>query len=179
MGRAEELFQAWLDEVGFGQDPDMAGTATRFTEMFREFAPRPIEPLLDSFTIVPVTTPPDAPTTAVAVRSMPFYAFCAHHLVPFFGHASVAYQPDRALAGFGSVARVIQHYARRPTLQEHLADNVANALVGKLAPKGLVVRLQARQMCMEMRGANMPGEVEVLAVRGQVDATLLDMARVG
>lgn len=177
MGRAEDLFQAWLDEVGFGCDPDMAGTATRFTEMFREFAPKPIEPLLESFTIVPVTSSSDAP--AVSVRSMPFYAFCAHHLVPFFGHASVAYAPDRSLAGFGSIARVVQHFARRPTLQEHLANNVADALAGKLAPKGLVVRLHARQMCMEMRGANVPGEVEVLAVRGQVDAALLDMARVG
>jgi GTP cyclohydrolase IA len=178
MGRAEELFQAWLDEVGFGEDPEMAATAHRFTEMFHEFAPRPIEPLLESFTLVAVTSPPGAPTTPVSVRSMPFYAFCAHHLVPFFGHASVAYVPDRTLAGFGSIARVVQHFAQRPTLQEHLAENVANALYGKLAPKGLVVRLHARQMCMEMRGAKVPGEVEVLAVRGTVDASLLDMARV-
>lgn len=176
MGRAEELFQAWLDEVDLSGELEMEGTAVRFTEMFREFAPKPIEPLLATFTRVPVSGSSAAP--AVSVRSMPFYAFCAHHLVPFFGHASVAYLPSADLAGFGGIAKVVQHFARRPTLQEHLANNVADVLVDLLHPKGLVVRLEARQMCMEMRGARMHGEVEVLAVRGDVDAVLLDMARV-
>lgn len=176
MGRAEELFQAWLEEVGLAGEPEMDGTAVRFTEMFREFAPRPIEPLLAQFTLVPATGAHAAP--AVSVRSMPFYAFCAHHLVPFFGHASVAYLPNVDLAGFGSIAKVVQHFARRPTLQEYLANHVADVLFDRLKPKGLVVRLEARQMCMEMRGARMHGEVEVLAVRGVVDAVLLDMARV-
>lgn len=173
MGRAEELFQAWLAEVGLVGDPEMEGTAARFTEMFREFAPRALDA---NFTLVPVL--PGVPAPAVSVRSMPFYAFCAHHLVPFFGHASVSYLPERDLAGFGSIAKVVQHFAKRPTLQERLADHVADALFDQLKPKGLVVRLQARQMCMEMRGARVHGEVEVLAVRGSVDAVLLDMARV-
>lgn len=178
MGRAEELFQAWLDEVGFGEDPEMKQTASRFTEMFREFAPRPVEPLLASFTIVPSVRAQGVPAAPVAVRAMPFYAFCAHHLVPFFGKASVAYLPDERLAGFGSIARVLQHFARRPTLQEHLAEQVADTLQGVLAPRGLVVRLEARQMCMEMRGANVPGEVEVVASRGAVEDRLLAMARI-
>ncbi len=174
MGRAEELFQAWLDELGLVGDPEMAQTASRFTEMFSEFVPTSEQALIDSFTLVPAT----ASSTPVAVRSMPFHSFCAHHLVPFFGHASVAYLPGEKLAGFGSIAKVVQHFAKRPQLQERLADQVATVLWDVLQPRGLVVRLVARQMCMEMRGARVHGEVEVLAERGAVDAHLRDMARV-
>jgi GTP cyclohydrolase I len=177
MDKAKQLFQAWLDELGFVGDPEMATTAARFTEMFAEFVPKG-DNVLDGFTIVPVMTSPDVQATPVAVRSMPFHSFCAHHLVPFFGKASVAYLPDKKLAGFGSIAKVVQHYAKRPQLQERMADQVATDLWKALEPRALVVRLVARQMCMEMRGARVHGEVEVLAERGRVDAGLRDMARV-
>jgi GTP cyclohydrolase I len=178
MARADELFQAWLDELGFEGDPEMAQTAVRFSEMFAEFVPGNDDRVADGFTIVPVATTTTRGVTPVAIRSMPFHSFCAHHLVPFFGHASVAYVPDEKLAGFGSIAKVVQHYAKRPQLQERLADQVADVLWTVLEPKGLCVRLVARQMCMEMRGARVHGEVEVLAERGVVDAHLRDMARV-
>jgi GTP cyclohydrolase I len=178
MDRATQRFQEWLNELGLVGDPEMASTASRFTEMFAEFVPRPADALRESFTLVPVTNPPGTSTTPVAVRSMPFHSFCAHHLVPFFGKASVAYLPDRDLAGFGSIAKAVQHFARRPQLQERLADEVAEFLFQVLRPKALCVRLVARQMCMEMRGARVHGEVEVLAERGLVDAHLRDMARV-
>jgi GTP cyclohydrolase I len=178
MSRAAALFQEWLSELGFKGDPEMAETAVRFSEMFAEFVPRDDATIVEGFTLVPATAPPGQAATPVAVRSMPFHSFCAHHLVPFFGFASVAYLPDAQLAGFGSIAKVVQHYARRPQLQERLADQSADVLWSVLKPRGLVVRLSARQMCMEMRGARVHGEVEVLAVRGQVDAHLLDMARV-
>jgi GTP cyclohydrolase I len=178
MERAQELFQSWLDALGFVGDPEMAQTAQRFTEMFGEFVPRPDQDLLQGFTLVPVQSGGGGAPTPVAVRSMPFHSFCAHHLVPFFGWASVAYVPHEKLAGFGSIARVMQHFAKRPQLQERLANQMADVLCEALAPKGLVVRLVARQMCMEMRGARVHGNVEVLAVRGEVDAHLLDMARV-
>ena len=177
MSRAADLFQEWLSELGFVGDPEMAETATRFTEMFAEFVPRDESAVLHGFTLVPSTTPAGQ-ATPVAVRSMPFHSFCAHHLLPFFGYASVAYVPGATMAGFGSIAKVVQHFARRPQLQERLADQVADVLWRVLAPRGLVVRLSARQMCMEMCGARVHGEVEVLAVRGQADAHLLDMARV-
>lgn len=178
MDKAQQLFQAWLDELGFVGDPEMATTAHRFTEMFAEFVPKPDEALLEGFTLVPVTSPKGARPTPVAVRSMPFHSFCAHHLVPFFGKASVAYVPGEKLAGFGSIAKVVQHYAKRPQLQERLADQSADMLWKALQPRALVVRLEARQMCMEMRGARVHGNVEVLAERGEVDAQLRDMARV-
>lgn len=177
MGRAEELFQAWLDELGFVGDPEMRQTAQRFTEMFAGFVPGSDEGLAEGFTLVGVGTP-DFQPTPVAIRSMPFHSLCAHHLVPFFGNASVAYLPDQQLAGFGSIAKVVQHFARRPNLQERMAEQIAGVLVKALRPKALVVRLVARQLCMEMRGARVHGTVEALAVRGAVDAHLLDMARV-
>lgn len=177
MDDAKNLFQQWLDALGFTGDPEMASTAARFTEMFAEFRPVPDDALKQGFTLVPAMGPPDGPRTPVAVRAMPFHSFCAHHLVPFFGHASVAYLPDRQLAGFGGIARVVQHYAKRPTLQERLADQVASMLDDILSPRALVVRLVARQMCVEMRGARVPAEVEVFAIRGAVDDRLIDMTR--
>jgi len=175
MGRAEELFQAWLEGVGLAGEPEMDGTAVRFTEMFREFAPRPIEPLLAQFTLVRVTGTNPAP--AVSVRSMPFYAFAPTIWCRSSGTPR-GVPPERRSR------RVRQHREGRSALRP--APDPPG--VPRQSGRRRVVRtaeaeragrsLEARQMCMEMRGARMHGEVEVLAVRGAVDAVLLDMARV-
>jgi GTP cyclohydrolase I len=177
MGRAEDLFAAWLQELGFSGDPEMADTARRFTEMFAEFVPGDDSALGRGFTLVPATNSPNAVILPVAVRAMPFHSFCAHHLVPFFGTASVAYLPGRHLAGFGGIARIVQHFARRPQLQERLAEQIADTLWTILEPRSVIVRLEARQMCMEMRGARVHGEVEVLAMRGEDLPVLREMVR--
>jgi GTP cyclohydrolase I len=177
VGKAEDLFAAWLDELGFRGDPEMADTARRFTEMFAEFVPGDDSRLADGFTLVGATDAPNAVVLPIAIREMPFHSFCAHHLVPFFGRAHVAYLPGRHLAGFGSIARVVQHFAKRPQLQERLAEQVADTLWSILQPRSVIVRLEARQMCMEMRGAKVHGEVEVLAMRGEDLAVLREMVR--
>jgi GTP cyclohydrolase I len=169
-----DLLAAALDALGFGGDPEMADTAERFAELLREFRPTSEDELRASMVALPSSA---STRSSVAIRDMPFHSLCAHHLVPFWGTASVAYLPRRSLAGLGSIARVVQHYARRPQLQERLADQIADLLFETLAPEGLVVRLVARQMCMEMRGARSLGEVEVQAVRGEVDARLYELVR--
>jgi GTP cyclohydrolase I len=174
MGTAEALFAAWLDEVGFRGDPEMADTARRFTEMFREFVPTEDLAVRQGFTLVPA---PSGAVLPVAVRAMPFHSFCAHHLVPFFGTASVAYLPGEHLAGFGGIARIVQHFARRPQLQERLATQVADTVWEIVRPRAVLVRLEARQMCMEMRGAKVHGEVEVFAMRGEDVPMLREMVR--
>jgi GTP cyclohydrolase IA len=102
----------------------------------------------------------------VMVRDIPFYSLCVHHFVPFFGHAHVAFLPGETLLGISGVARVLEHFARRPQLQERLGSQVADRLEEVLAPRGVAVVLQARHLCMEMRGIRTPGRVETRVVRG-------------
>lgn len=163
MGAAETMDHC-LAELGLKGDPEMARTGERFTEFLSEYASTaPLRPL--SVFEVKGSGP-------VVVRGLPFHSLCAHHLLPFFGTADVAYLPDGRVVGLGGVPRLVEHHSRRPQLQERLAEQIADGLVEAIGPRALVVRLVARQMCVEMRGVRKPAEFEVLARRGTVDAEL-------
>lgn len=155
---AEDLFARYLKELGFEGDPEMAATPSYFTELMRSMVPGELEPmsLFDS-----------AGQGPVVVRDMPFYSLCAHHLLPFFGHASVVYTPGDRVAGFSSIARVVQHFSQRPQLQERLVEQIAESLWTGMAPRGVLVKLTARQLCMEMRGTRSHGSIDVFAGRGE------------
>jgi GTP cyclohydrolase I len=102
----------------------------------------------------------------VVVRELPFYSLCVHHFVPFFGTAYVAYLPGKRLIGLSGVARILEFYARRPQLQERLTAQVADHLVRLLEPRGVAVFMEARHLCMEMRGVRKTGCFETRALRG-------------
>jgi len=102
----------------------------------------------------------------VIVRDLPFYSLCVHHFVPFFGHAHVAYLPGRKLIGLSGVARVLEYYARRPQVQERLTAQVADHLMRLLRARGVAVVIEARHLCMEMRGVRKTGMFETRALRG-------------
>lgn len=102
----------------------------------------------------------------VMVRDIPFISTCAHHLIPFFGAADVAYVPGEALIGVGTPARVLHHFAKRPQLQERLGEQVATYITRSIAPRGVMVHMVGRHLCMETRGAQSPGYVETTATRG-------------
>ncbi len=110
----------------------------------------------------------------VLAARLPFHSMCAHHLLPFFGRASVAYLPGASIVGIGALPRLVDHHARRPTLQEDLAAGVADALERSLAARGVAVMLVARHLCMEMRGARKRARIETVLWRGafEGDATL-------
>lgn len=88
----------------------------------------------------------------VIQRNIPFYSMCEHHLLPFFGVATVAYIPDRKIIGLSKLARIVDWYARRPQNQERLTKQVMQKIESVLSPKGVGVSLTGRHMCMEMRG---------------------------
>lgn len=104
----------------------------------------------------------------VLVKDIPFYSMCEHHLVPFFGKAHVGYLPkDGKLTGLSKLARVVETVAKRPQLQERLTTTIADTLVEKLNPYGVIVVVEAEHMCMTMRGVKKPGSKTVTsAVRG-------------
>ena len=94
---------------------------------------------------------------SVEVNEIAFYSICAHHFLPFFGTAHVAYLPKDRVVGLSKLARVVEHYARRPQIQERLTEQVIELLESRLRPAGAMVVVQARHMCMEMRGVGQPG----------------------
>lgn len=159
----DEHIAAALRALGFDGDPEMAETAAKFTAVLEQFRPGPV-PALGAL--------PHRSTSRVALTDLPFHSLCAHHLLPFFGTCDLAFQPDGRIAGFGAFGRLLDALARRPQIQERLAEQLADAIFDQLRPRGVVVRLRARQMCVEMRGARQPGTYEVMAVRGE-DATSL------
>ncbi|MDQ6783543.1 MAG: GTP cyclohydrolase I FolE [Actinomycetota bacterium] len=106
----------------------------------------------------------------VMVTDIPLYSVCEHHLVPWLGQAHVGYIPneDGRVTGLSKLARLVEGYARRPQVQERLTSQVADAIEGVLAPRGVLVVVEAEHLCMSMRGVRKPGSRTVTsAVRGQ------------
>ena len=103
--------------------------------------------------------------TEVTVEGIAFTAWCEHHLLPFTGTAEVSYMPRGGrVAGLGGLARAVELAARRPTLQERLAHDVASAIDRALEPEWVEVRVRAMQLCLTARGARAVGaEVEAVA----------------
>ena len=94
----------------------------------------------------------------VAVRSISFHSICEHHLLPFFGTAHIVYRPHAGrVAGFGVFARLVARMAQRPQLQERLTEDIAREIEQGLGAEGVLVVLDARQLCMTMRGAHAHG----------------------
>ena len=109
----------------------------------------------------------------VMVRDIPFYSSCEHHLVPFHGKAHVAYIPQGRVTGLSKLARLIEGFARRPQMQERLTAQVADTLMDRLDPLGVMVVIEAEHLCMSMRGVRKPGSITVTsAVRGAWPPTL-------
>ncbi|MFA5105292.1 MAG: GTP cyclohydrolase I FolE [Candidatus Margulisiibacteriota bacterium] len=104
----------------------------------------------------------------IIVKDIPFYSMCEHHLVPFFGHAHIAYIPKKGhITGLSKLVRVLEVYAKRPQVQERLTTQIADALMNKIDPHGVLVIIEAEHLCMSMRGVRKPGSVTTTsAVRG-------------
>ena len=120
----------------------------------------------------------------VLEKEITFYSTCEHHLMPFYGKAHVAYIPDGRVLGLSKLARTVETFARRLQIQEQLTVQIADALMEHLAPKGVMVMIEAEHMCMTMRGIKKPGSRTVsIASRGvfegdmQLQNTFFQMIR--
>src|SRR5882672_2140944 len=89
----------------------------------------------------------------VLVRDIDFYSLCEHHLLPFFGKCHVAYIPDGKVVGLSKIPRLVEAYSRRLQVQERLTSQIADIILHKIKPLGVAVVMEARHLCMEMRGA--------------------------
>jgi GTP cyclohydrolase I len=145
-------------------DPNLAETDVRVAKMYLEMF-RGLEEGAEP----KVTTFPNEEgySHMVMEKQIPFYSMCAHHLVPFYGHAHIAYIPRERILGLSKFARILEFYAKRPQLQERLTEQVVTYLEEKLQPLGAMVVIEARHLCVEMRGVKKPGALTVTsALRG-------------
>jgi len=104
----------------------------------------------------------------ILLKGIPLYSVCEHHMVPFVGKAHVAYIPgNNRITGLSKIARVVDTLARRLQVQERLTTEIAEVLMRKLTPRGVLVVVEAEHLCMSMRGVKKPGITTVTsAVRG-------------
>jgi GTP cyclohydrolase I len=130
--------------------PELARTPRRLAEAFAEL----LTPEEFDFTTFPNT---ERYGELVRVRDIPLQSLCAHHLLPFVGRAHVAYLPGERIVGLSKLARLVDHFARRPQTQERLTTQVAAALEERLEPRGVGVVMEAEHQCMTLRGARAPG----------------------
>lgn len=157
--------EAILDHLGVDRrDPNLLDTPRRVAAMFLEMFHGLKEGAEPPVTVFPNE---EGYSAMVMERDIPFYSMCAHHLVPFYGHAHIAYIPGKHIVGLSKIPRVLEFYAKRPQIQERLTEQVADYLWNKLEPLGVMVVIEARHLCMEMRGVKKPGTLTVTsAIRG-------------
>ena len=93
----------------------------------------------------------------VLVKDIPFYSLCEHHLLPFFGQVHVGYLPKGKVVGLSKIPRLVEVFSHRLQIQEQLTNQVAEALNTALTPRGVGVVVEARHLCIEMRGVETPG----------------------
>jgi GTP cyclohydrolase I len=149
---------------GIGEDPSRPGlrqTPERCARMYAEiFSGLRVDP----HEVVRVLSS-DRHDEIVLVRDIPFYSVCEHHLLPFHGKAHVAYLPQAGrITGLSKIARLVDTLSRRPQMQERLAAEIADVLVERLTPRGVMVVLEAEHLCMTMRGVRKPGAVATTSV---------------
>lgn len=103
----------------------------------------------------------------VVLKDIEFYSFCEHHMLPFFGKASVAYLPNKKVVGISKLARLVDMFARRLQIQEQMTDQIANAIEENLKPNGVAVTITAKHFCMVMRGVSKQhSEMTTTSLRG-------------
>jgi GTP cyclohydrolase I len=149
-----------------GEDPDREGlrdtpnrVARAYAELFDGLREDPREHLRVGFEV--------GHDEMVILKDIPFYSVCEHHLMPFHGVAAVGYIPDGRVVGLSKLARMVDGYARRPQIQEHLTGQIADALMEVLQPDGVAVVIEAEHLCMTQRGVKKPGSRMVTsATRG-------------
>ncbi len=164
--RVEALVRELLEAIG--EDPARAGlletprrVAEMYVELFEGIEADPGEHLRVTFEA--------GHDEIVMVRDIPFASLCEHHLIPFVGHAHVAYLPgpEGRITGLSKLARLVEGYARRLQVQERMTTEIVEAMERELSSRGSIVVLEAEHFCMSMRGVKKAGATTVTsAVRG-------------
>jgi GTP cyclohydrolase IA len=158
--------------LGVGEDPDREGlretpqrVARMYEEMFAGLRQNAATVLRKSFT--------EKYDEMVLVKDIGFESMCEHHLLPFFGHAHVAYLPNGKIVGLSKLARAVEILSRRPQVQERMTEELADLVMKELDARGVGVILEASHTCMSIRGVRKPGAIcTTSAMRGAFQSNL-------
>ena len=155
LAAAERAAAEFLRALGIEVETEsMRGTPGRMARAYAElFTPRPFD----------LTTFPNEEgyDELVLARAIPVRSVCEHHLLPFVGVAHVGYLPGERILGLSKLARIVEHFARRPQVQERLTKQVADWLAEHLSPQGVGVVIEAEHSCMTLRGVQATGSTTV------------------
>ena len=149
---------------GIGEDPkkkDLQDTPKRVAEMYEEiFAGISAKPEEELEVILD-----QKHDEIVLLKGIPLYSVCEHHLLPFIGKAHVAYIPKNGrVTGLSKLSRVVDTLAKRLQVQERLTPEIAEIIMSKLKPRGVMVIIEAEHLCMSMRGVKKPGAITTTSV---------------
>ena len=145
----EAAVRSLLDALGQKPAGGMEATPARAAEAWRVFTRGYAASAKEVFSEGTFEAEHDG---VVIVRGIDFYSVCEHHLVPFFGKCHIAYLPSRKIAGLSKFARLVDVHARRLQVQERMTHDIARDVQTHLKPRGVAVQIEARHLCMAMRG---------------------------
>ena len=153
--------------VAVGEDPSREGlrdTPCRVSRMYQEILSGMADDPIDQLKVYTAKNEDEM----ILVKDINFHSLCEHHLLPFFGKVHIAYIPrNNKITGFSSLVKVVEAMAKRLQLQERLAADIADLLMKKLKPLGVLVVVEAEHLCLTMRGVKKPGSsVVTSAIRG-------------
>lgn len=151
--RVEELIRELLTELG--EDPAREGlldTPKRVAESY-EYLTSGYRVDIGKLINNAIFTQVDETSNMIIARDIELYSLCEHHMLPFYGRCHIGYIPDGKVLGLSKLARVVDMFSRRLQIQERLTDEIANAIMNSVEPLGVGVIIEARHLCMMMRGA--------------------------
>ena len=169
--------------VGIGEDPEREGLLKTPLRMAKSYAE-----LMDGYTKNPEKIINGALFSVdydqmVVVNDIEFYSMCEHHMLPFFGHAHVAYLPNGKVIGLSKIPRIVDMFAHRLQVQERMTQQIAELIDDQIHPQGVAVVVEAQHMCMTMRGikkqeATMTTSAMIGAFKTQLDTRLEFLNRI-
>ena len=155
--RVVSLVRELLEAIG--EDPDRPGlrltperVADAYGEFFSGVGADASAPLAHTISVARGPAPETLPSGAVMLRDIRFRSVCEHHLLPFRGHAHIAYLPGEQVVGLGALPKVVDILASRPQVQERLGEQIADTIAASLDARGVLVVLEASHECVTMRG---------------------------
>lgn len=146
----EELIRQLLRNIGENPDRDALKKTPQRVAKFWEYVTRGYKVDIDA--LLKESVCDDDYSQMILVKDIDYYSLCEHHLVPFFGKAHVAYIPDGKMIGLSKIPRIVDAFACRLQIQERLTNQIADSIQKVLQPKGVAVVVEARHLCMQMRG---------------------------
>ncbi|MGA3295841.1 MAG: GTP cyclohydrolase I FolE [Candidatus Bathyarchaeia archaeon] len=163
--RMETVTREFLEVMG--EDPKREGlrdTPRRVADMYQE--------LMEGYSMSPkeiLSREWNEVTGMVIAKEIDFFSLCEHHLLPFYGKVHIGYIPSRAVVGISKLVRLVDCFSKRLQLQERMTKQIVDAINENLHPYGVAVVVQARHLCMQMRGVRSGAEIVTSELRGQFE----------